>query len=108
MWVMTTQGFYSVVADRDDPDGVLIRARTREDLEALGRQIPDLEPFENARADYRWRARVTRAEWVAALAQLAGQVDYPNFKNEVARRQGSHRATLYSRIWTTLRRLQEA
>ena len=107
MWVMTTEGFYSVVADRDDPDGLLVRARTRQDMCELGRWIPDIEFVETPRADYRWRAHVTRAEWVVALAQIAGRIDYPNFKNEVARRQGSERATLYSRIWTTLRRLQE-
>ena len=107
MWLMTPQGFYSVVADRDDPEGVLIRARTREDIEALREQIPDLEPFEHRRADYRWRARASRAEWAIALALLAGDITYPNFKNAVARSQGSERATLYARVWTTLRRLQE-
>jgi hypothetical protein len=35
MWLVTTQGFYSVVAHRGDPDRVLVRARVREDLEAL-------------------------------------------------------------------------
>ena len=40
MWVMTTQGFYSAVADRDDPGSVIVRARTRDDIEALRKQIP--------------------------------------------------------------------
>ena len=35
MWLMTTRGFYSVVEHRDDADRLLVRARTREDIEAL-------------------------------------------------------------------------
>lgn len=107
MWLMTTQGFYSVVADRDSRDGVLIRARTQEDIEALRRQIPDLEPFEGAGTDYRWRAYASKAEWVAAAALLASAIDYPNFKNAVAERQGKGRASLYAKVWSTLLRLQE-
>ena len=56
MWVMTTQGFYSVVAHRDEPDSVIVRARTSEDIEALREQghcMPErlprgMDPRENA------------------------------------------------------------
>ncbi len=47
MWLVTTQGFYSAVAHRDDPDKVLVRGRTRGDIEALREQIPSIEPFED-------------------------------------------------------------
>ena len=107
MWLMTTQGFYSVVAHRRDRDKLLVRARAREDLEALRDQIPELRIFSDADADYRWRAVVTRAEWVAAIAQLATEIDYDNFKNAVARRQGLPRERLYIRVWAQLRSLQE-
>ncbi|MCP9491271.1 MAG: hypothetical protein MSC31_15550 [Solirubrobacteraceae bacterium MAG38_C4-C5] len=33
MWLLTPRGFYSVVANHDDPETVLVRARVREDLE---------------------------------------------------------------------------
>lgn len=82
MWLFTTQGFYSVVEDRDDPRWLLVRARTREDLAALGSQVEGLEVFESADADYRWRARLLREEWLAAIAQLVHAVDYPNFKEQ--------------------------
>jgi len=62
MWVLTTRGFYSVVADR--------------------------------------------AEWLAALAQLVTLIDYDNFKDAVAVRQGSERSLLYGRVWSILRGLQ--
>ena len=71
-------------------------------------QIPTLEPFEDPEADYHHRAIVTRAEWVAALAELVTDLDYDNFKSEVAVRQGHERAALYSRVWVELRQLQAA
>jgi hypothetical protein len=108
MWLLTTQGFYSVVAHRDDPDKLLVRARTRDDIEALREQIPSLEPFEDPSADYRYRAILTRAEWLVAVAQLVTEIDYDNFKNAVAARQGGDRAALYGVLWRELLRLQQS
>jgi hypothetical protein len=108
MWLLTTQGFYSVVAHRDHPEMLLVRAQTRDDIEALRNQIPDLAPYEDPNADYRWRAEVTREQWVEALEQLGGAIDYPNFKNPVADVQGPEREGLYHQVWQALRRLKGA
>lgn len=107
MWLMTSQGFYSVVAHAEDASRVLVRARTQGDLLALRNQIPALDPWEDPSADYRWRAEVRREDWHAAASELAATIDYGNFKSEVARRQGSRRAALYERVWSTLRALQD-
>lgn len=107
MWLITNQGFYSVVEHRDAPGKVIVRARVEQDLLALRAQIPSLEPVENAGTDYPWRTVVNKEEWVAAVALLAAAIDYPNFKESVAERQGPGRAALYLRIWTSLRALQE-
>ena len=106
MWVFTTAGFYSVVAHRTRHGYVLVRARTRADMEALKAWIPDLQVFEDQAADYRWRAAVTTANWQNALASLAGAIDYDNFKDAVAERQGHDRARIYSGVWSLLRVLQ--
>jgi len=106
MWLFTTQGFYSVVAHRGDPDRVIVRARTEEDIEALRRQIPELEPFEDASADYRWRAIVSRERWRDATVQLADAIDYANFKSRVADCQGAERSARYQHVWAELRGLQ--
>jgi hypothetical protein len=106
MWLFTTQGFYSVVAHRRDADKLIVRGRAREDLEALRDQIPEHRVFSDSNADFRWRAVVTRAEWVAAVAQLADQIDYDNFKSAVGARQGPEREGLYHGIWAALRALR--
>ncbi len=97
------RAYPTLVVEHGDP-AVLIRARTRDDLLALREQLPLLELSESRNADYRWRARLLRLEWVAAAAPLADTVDYPNFKDAVANLQRSRRAELYGRIWAELQR----
>lgn len=109
MWLFTTLGFFSVVAHRDDARTVLIRARVREDLEELRvRHLPDLEIVEDAGSDYRYRAFVSRDEWEHAAQGLAACVDYANFKDAVAERQGRDRADRYLEIWRVMHRLQSS
>jgi hypothetical protein len=108
MWLFTTIGFFSVVADPDHPDTLKVRARAREDLEALrALYLPDLEIVESAHTDYRFRAFVRRDEWVHAARALAQDIDYPNFKSAVGRRQGGARAKRYAQVWQVMHGLQE-
>ncbi len=107
MWLVTSIGFFSVVAHRDDRHTVVVRARARGDLEALRkRYLPDLEIAETEDGDYRFRALLERSEWEHAAQRLAADIDYDNFKNAVAERQGTERAYIYGRVWSTLRDLQ--
>lgn len=108
MWLVTTRGFYSIVEDFHDRDRLLVRARVREDLEALADLVPGLEVEETPDRDYRFRASVTREVWASAAAQLAREIDYPNFKNAVAERQGVDRAHVYGDVWATLLELQRS
>ena len=82
MWLMTTRGFYSVVEHRDDADRLIVRARTREDIEALAGLVAS-EPVWLGTADYAWRVETTRDEWQAAMQVLVGEITYPNFKSAV-------------------------
>lgn len=106
MWLVTTRGFYSVVEDFHDRDQLLVRARVREDLEALADLVPELEVDETPERDYRFRASVPRDVWSEAAAHLVQEIDYPNFKNAVAERQGVDRAHIYGDVWATLLELQ--
>lgn len=106
MWVTTTRGFFSVVAHHDLPEMVLVRARAREDLESLAELIGPLEIQATPERDYAFRAVVPRERWSAGLVLLASEIDYPNFKNAVAERQGHARADVYARVWWALTELQ--
>jgi hypothetical protein len=110
MWLVTDRGFYSVV-DKGDREGYLcVRARVGDDLAKLF-EIESLagyagEVIETDNSDYRFRVYVTREDWVAASADLARQIDYPNFKSAVEDRQGRARADIYMKVWSALARLQ--
>ena len=106
MWLVSTRGFFSTVAHRDRPELVLVRARARADLESLSELVGPLEITHTPHRDYAFRAEVPRERWSAALVLLAAEIDYPNFKDAVAERQGHDRARIYHRVWSDLTKLQ--
>jgi len=112
MWLITTQGFLSVVRNLDSngpDDALLVRGRVRADLE----RFADFAAQRGARpavvetpnADYGFRLTTSRESLVAYLAEQVGALDYPNFKNEVARTD-PRRAHVCMDVWTALRKLQ--
>jgi 8-oxo-dGTP pyrophosphatase MutT (NUDIX family) len=106
MWLLTPFGFFSIVRKPEDKaTGMLtVRARVRADLEALREAcLPGLgEIVAHAGTDYPYRARAPRGEVGLALANAAAGIDYANFKDEVAARQGTARAKAYSKVWNAL------
>lgn len=110
MWVITTKGFFSAVEKPEDrKDGMLtVRARNEADIRALAEMIPGAKPYQQAGfTDYDWRLRCKAAEWATALARLALEIDYSNFKTAVGQRQGKGRANIYSRVWSALLSLED-
>ena len=109
MWLATDFGFFSIVEKSDDTheNTLTIRARVREDLETLGaRYLPSLGPIgESTSTDYRYRAKASREAFAIALSKIALDLDYSNFKNVVAVRQGKDRAHVYSGVWSVLTKL---
>lgn len=113
MWLLTPRGFYSaVVKPWDREDGMItVRSRVKADLENLP-EVPDYPPVTpesiatDELADYRYRVRIPRQQWMQMVAAMAGEIDYPDFKNEVQRRQGRERHDAYLSVWSALLRLQ--
>lgn len=102
MWVFTTSGFCSVVCARQgdgrhgqpvDITRLMIRARVRDHLDALKARFPgslghcDIQEFPGS--DYAWRIFVAKATWADVASRLVDDIDYDNFKSEVARQQGA-------------------
>lgn len=110
MWLMTPHGFFSIVCKSDDrqKETLTVRSRVKSDLEALKKYLPNMGKIEeNSGTDYRCRAKVPRGEVAKALAEMAQDIDYDNFKNEVAAKQGKTRAKVYGKVWGILYRLRE-
>jgi hypothetical protein len=96
MWVFFNQAFLSVVADRDNPERLLVRSRFRDDIASV---FPDAEVSETPNADYRFRAFLPRQVVSSRLADAVGQIDYPNFKGSVRKKW---RHDLYMKVWRIL------
>jgi hypothetical protein len=108
MWLITGQGFLSVVEKTEDREAgtLTVRARVRADLEALladvGMDFDAIE--ESGLADYRFRARVERAALAEYAKRTVERIDYSNFKGSIRER---HRHDVYVGVWCELLKLQQ-
>lgn len=104
MWLFTPRGFFSAVRKPDDAkdDMLTIRARDKADLEQLADLLPEAVPYAKKYSDYPWRIRIPQKDWALALARMALEIDYDNFKDEVKRTQGSSRAGTYGQVWSVM------
>jgi hypothetical protein len=107
MWIFLNDAFLSIVAHRDKPGFVLVRARRPGDIERALQ--PKLRPYsyqveETPDADYRYRAVVpaeAAAEWIAESVR---NITYDNFKNSI-RDHEYHGAC--GRVWQEMLYLQQ-
>jgi hypothetical protein len=102
MWIFSKHGFFSAVCAREgsgghgnpvDPTRIMVRARVQSHLEALQSRFPELlgasEIKQFPGTDYAFRVFISKALWQSVLAALAEEIDYDNFKSEVARHRGA-------------------
>lgn len=111
MWVASVYGWFSVTESSVEPGKIQVRARERADLEALRAASGIASPIiETPKADYRFRALVSRSEWDATIAPtLAASVRYPNFKRAIGDTPAQqHKLDAYHAVWATMHRLQPA
>ena len=122
MWIFTRYGFFSAVCARQadggygapvDHERIMVRARARAHLEALLARFPDqlgsCEIRESSATDYAFRILVSKSAWSEVMAELARDIDYGNFKSEVARHQGAAGAAYEDalhEVWGTMLTLQ--
>jgi hypothetical protein len=109
MWLITNEGFFSVVQKPDDvgKDTLTVRARVLSDLKNLKKRLPDMGEITVSKyTDYRYRAKVPRGQLANAIEQMVKDIRYSNFKDEVADKQGQGRADIYSNVWANLYELQ--
>jgi len=109
MWLFSKTGFISVVAHRDKPKHLMVRARVMEDLEGFLDRCPtsalkSVKIVTTLDGDYRHRVVVKRKHAAVAIARMVDEIDYDNFKNAV--HDDSPRDAAYMAVWTALSRLQ--
>jgi hypothetical protein len=104
MWLMTTDGFFSVVQKNPaDKDWLTVRARSREDLERMLRRTRfDKEITDDQGTDYPFRVRLPRWLVEEIATNYVKAITYRNFKDEVKAKRGWHHANVFGRIWGVL------
>jgi hypothetical protein len=101
MWIFTSDGFVSIVADRDSDDKLLVRGRSPDHIRSL---FPKAKVFTLDLADYRYRALLSRKTVAQVLAKKAAGIRYDNFKSTVTD-PAYHGACM--QVWSTVNRLQQ-
>lgn len=100
MWVFMSDAFLSIVAHRDKPGVMMVRARVKGDIE---RVFPGVKEKRTPAADYLYRAEIDRDHVSKVMAEQIDAVDYDNFKNSV---DDHERHMAYSGVWSQMLRLQ--
>ena len=109
MWIVSKNGFFSVVEKPGDRErGVLtVRGRILEDMEWFKDNISwESEIVSTPKADYGYRMQVARQQFEQALLAMARDIDYANFKGnfsgEPEYEDKENRAQIYFRVWDSL------
>lgn len=101
MWIFSKAGFFSVVEHFEHQDFVVVRTRVFADAQNFAKRL-ELRVEETPEADYPFRMKVNREVFVRWMTAQARDVDYPNFKNEIAK-TSRPRASLYEKVWSVMK-----
>jgi hypothetical protein len=93
MWIAHSEGWLSIVAHRDRPDDLLVRAR---DLRHINTMFPDAEVYKPKVSDYQFHAVISRTVVAQVLAERLGSIRYDKFKPSV---REPRLAKAFYRIW---------
>ena len=102
MWIFAQSAFLSIVEDKEDDDLLLVRARVKGDIE---NHFRNAIVFNTPDHDYAYRARLSREEVADAVARMALDIKYSNFKQSV---RDNKRSGFYAQIWNILWDMQKA
>ena len=100
MWLALSNSFISVVADRENPDKLLVRSRFPDDITRL---FPNAKLFSKPNYDYKYRSLIDRKEVAKVISNQLLNIDYDNFKDSVL---DPIRHNAYLDIWQTMFSIQ--
>lgn len=101
MWIFMHDAMLSIVAHRQKPGVLMVRARERGDIR---RVFPKARVWSTPKADYPYRAEVARVMVTAAITARLEAIDYDNFKNAVPPDpEHDARHVAYLRVWTVMK-----
>lgn len=93
MWVMLNDAWFSIVADRDDQEYLLVRSRQSGAI----KRVFGIEEDVDTQADYHFRCFIARDHVAGVMAREVQRITYENFKNSV---KDPALKTAYNSVWT--------
>jgi hypothetical protein len=106
MWIMTTDGFFSVVKKPGQEKEITVRSRVKTDLEKLLNKLnSEISIQEGVGTDYPFRVVMSQTDWADYLQKTAMDIEYDNFKNTLDS-SDHHRHEAYFKCWSALTSLE--
>ena len=102
MWIFTREGFFSVVVNRQNNRQLIVRARFEEDIFRLAGILNVAWENSKPSADYPFRLVCTKNIWGNFLLKASEEIDYENFKNEMANHFSPERINQLYTVWKTM------
>lgn len=100
MWIFLNDAFLSVVAQRDRPNHLLVRARIKGDIQrALRNAGSKITVRHTPEHDYQYRTVVPRSALTKAMTRAVAGIKYDNFKALVVE---ADREVAYTRVWSVM------
>lgn len=103
MWVFTETGFLSAVKS---DGGLMVRSRDRESLEALS-FATNSAILHTPKGDYPYRLITDHDSFSKWISHSARNIDYPNFKSQVAMTRGREFADALSKVWSVMHQVED-
>ena len=98
MWLFTSQGMLSVVAHRDIPNTLMVRARSPDHITKL---FPGADVKLTDNADYAYRTVIDRASFALFVINYIAEMSYDNFKNSIIEENYRNHC---DQVWSTMYR----
>lgn len=103
MWLFTNSGFVSAVKiDKD----LVVRSRDRESLEPIA-EVAKSRIIHTPKSDYPYRVITSHEVFAKWTEHMARNINYPNFKSEVAQIRGREFAYTLSKVWSEMHEVED-
>lgn len=106
MWIFTTGGFISAVRNPNDRT-IVVRSRDKASLTPISKATK-ADIRKTPLADYPYRLEIGHDQFAEWVKNQVLNINYKNFKSEVALTKGRGFATALTKVWSTMHEIEDA
>lgn len=106
MWIFTSSGFISAVRNPNDRT-IVVRSRDKASLTPISKATK-ADIRKTPLADYPYRLEIGHDQFAEWVKNQVLNINYKNFKSEVALTNGRGFATALTKVWSTMHEIEDA